>query len=39
MDPILIEEPKKERKIISIDEGQVRDHLDKMGVFNMLNIN
>ncbi len=29
MDQILIEEPKEERKIISIDEGQVRDHLDK----------
>ncbi len=30
MDQILIEEPKEERKIISIDEGQVREHLDKM---------
>ncbi len=29
MDQITVEEP-KERKIISIDEGQVREHLDKM---------
>ncbi len=29
MDQITVEEP-KERKIISIDEGQVRDHLDKL---------
>ncbi len=29
MDQIIVEKP-KERKIISIDEGQVRDHLDKM---------
>ena len=29
MDQITVEEP-KERKIISIDEGQLREHLDKM---------